>query len=115
MLTVYGIPNCDKIKKTLNQLKQSGVDYDLYNFKKELPSKDIIMRWHQYLGDWPVNKRGTTYRKIKDNFEMSSDAEKIDLIINNSSVIIRPIVEKKGRIISIGNMKEINDYLKNII
>ncbi len=114
MIVVYGIRNCDKVKKTLNKLRQLTTDYNLYDFKKKPPTSDLILKWQNHFGDWPINKRGTTYRKIKESFEASSESNKINLIISNSSVIIRPIIEKQGKIISIGNMSEIESYLDEI-
>ncbi len=102
MYTLYGIPNCDTIKKTKKFLDENGVAYDFVNFKKVAPTAKNIKLWHSYLGDMPVNKRGTTFRKSKDDFEKSSDVNKIKLLIENSSAIKRPILEKEGSVMAVG-------------
>lgn len=102
MYTLYGIPNCDTIKKTKTFLDGKGVSYDFVNFKKSAPTAKNIKLWQNYLGDMPVNKRGTTFRKIKDDFEESTDTKKIKLLIDNSSAIKRPILEKDGSVMAIG-------------
>ena len=102
MIDIFGIPNCDKVKKTLEILQEVNISYLFVDFKKVSPTKEQIINWRKHLDDWPVNKRGTTYRKFKDKFTKASDTEKIDLLVNNSSMIPRPIVEKNGKILKIG-------------
>ena len=102
MIDIFGIPNCDKDKKTLEILQEVNISYLFVDFKKVSPTKEQIINWRKHLDDWPVNKRGTTYRKFKDKFAKASDTEKIDLLVNNSSMIPRPIVEKNGKILKIG-------------
>lgn len=108
MLTVYGIPNCDKMKKVFKMLEASNIEYSLYNYKKNKPTKELLEKWKKVDGEWPVNKRGTTYRKIKDAFELATDKEKCQLLIDNSSMIKRPIVENDNKIISIGDLDSLN-------
>ena len=102
MLKVYGISNCDKVKKTLNKLKESGIDFEFYNFKKQAPMVKHIQNWKKEFGDWPINKRGTTYRKLKSDFEDLSAKDKALFICSNSSMIIRPIFEVHDKLIMIG-------------
>jgi len=115
VLTVYGISNCDKIKKLINQLKETGFEFEFYNYKKNPPTEKLILKWKNYLNDWPINKRGTTYRKLKDVFELADDDKKIELIIQNSSMIKRPIVEHQSSIVSIGDLIEFEKFLKKKI
>ena len=103
MLIVYGIKNCDKVKKLLRELKEFKIEFEFYDYKKLPPSEKIIKRWGEYLGELPVNKRGTTYRKVKDEYESSEFDQKINLIIENSSLIKRPIVELESEVIEIGH------------
>lgn len=97
MYTVYGIKNCDTVKKALKFLDDNNVAYEFVDFKKMPPTKDLISRWKTFMGDWPVNKKGPTYRKIKDDFEAATEAKRIALLIESSSAIKRPLVEKKGK------------------
>ncbi len=92
-MKVYGIKNCDTVKKALKFLDEKSVDYEFIDFKKTPPTKTLIKKWAKELGDLPVNKRGTTFRKFKEDYESGSKEEKINLLVENSSAIKRPIVE----------------------
>lgn len=106
MLTVYGIKNCDTMKKAFNHLQDMDLDYDLFDFKKETPTAAKVKEWKKQLGDWPVNTRGTTYRKIKEQFESATDAQKVRLILDNLSAIKRPILEKNNKVVLLGYKKD---------
>ncbi len=97
MYTVYGIKNCDTIKKTLKYLDEHAIAYEFVDFKKTPPTKEFIARWKDFLKDWPVNRRGPTFRKIKDDFESANDTQRTALLLESSSAIKRPLLEKKGK------------------
>lgn len=99
---LFGIPNCDTVKKVRAYLAQQELAYDFVDFKKSPPTPKDIERWKQFVQDWPVNTKGPTYRKIKDSFEAAGEAEKIKLLIENSSAIRRPILEASGKVVAIG-------------
>jgi len=101
-MKVYGIKNCDTVKKALKKLDSSGVDYEFVDFKKTPPTKELIKKAQNFLGELPVNKRGTTFRKFKDDYEAASEAVQVKLLIENSSAIKRPLVEVKNKIIAVG-------------
>ena len=102
MYKVYGIKNCDTVKKALKKLEQQKITYDFVDFKKSPPTKELILGWKTFMGDWPVNTKRPTYRKIKDDFEKASDSKKVTLLIESSSAIKRPIIEKNGKTIFAG-------------
>ena len=102
MYQMYGIPNCDTVKKAIKALEAKNIEFEFINFKKTPPTNAQIKGWKEQLGDYPVNTKGPTYRKIKEEFEMATAAQKIKLLIENSSAIKRPILEKNGKMISIG-------------
>ncbi len=93
-MKVYGIKNCDTVKKALKYLDAKGVSYDFVDFKKTPPTKDDLKRWDAAFGELPANKRGPTFRKIKEEFEGATKTQQISLLIENSSAIKRPILEK---------------------
>ena len=95
-MKVYGIKNCDTVKKALKFLNESELEYEFIDFKKVSPTVSDIKRWKKSLGELPVNKRGTTFRKIKEEFESATEAQKIQLLVDNSSAIKRPVVEAEG-------------------
>lgn len=106
MYKIYGIPNCNTVKKALNYLDHKGFQYDFVNFKKTPPTKTQIQEWKKAFGDWPVNKKGPTYRKIKEEFEAASAAEKKELLTQTTSAIKRPILEKDGEVLCFGFNEE---------
>jgi len=111
MITMYGIPNCDTVKKAKKALEASGVEYEFVDFKKTKPSKKNLKEWKAFFGEWPINKRGTTYRKLKEEFDGASDAGLVDLMIENTSVIKRPVLEKNGKVLCLGFDKEVFEKL----
>jgi arsenate reductase len=112
VITMYAIPNCDTVKKARNYLEQKKVSYEFVDFKKTLPTKDQIERWQTFMGELPVNKKGLTYKKVKDEYEALTPKAKIDFIIQNTSMIKRPILEKTGKTIAMGFDPENYDQLK---
>lgn len=102
MIQMYGIPNCDTVKKARKFLEAKGVEYTFFNFKKEAPNKTMLKRWKSFFGELPANKRGPTFRKIKEEYESANAAGKEALLLENLSAIKRPILEKDGKVLAIG-------------
>ena len=112
MYKIYGIPNCNTVKKALTHLDSKGLKYEFINFKKQAPVKNDIKSWKEAFGDWPVNQKGPTYRKIKEEFEAANAAAKYKLLETTTSAIKRPILEKNGKVIHFGYDEEIYNKLK---
>ena len=110
MVTIYGIKNCDTVKKAIKLLESNNTEYDFVDFKKEGVTKTKVLNWKKAVGDWPINKRGTTFRKIKDQWENANDEHKLMLIVNNSSLIKRPVLEYKNKVV-LGFDQELYDSL----
>lgn len=102
MYKLYGIPNCNTVKKAQNHLEKLNIEYEFINFKKTPPTKDLLKLWKDAFGDWPVNKKGPTYRKIKEEFEAASSAQKYNILIETTSAIKRPILMKKDKVLAFG-------------
>ena len=96
-ITIYGIKSCSTMKKAFTKLDELGVSYDFHDYKKQGIDKESVQRWIDELGIGKVlNKRGTTWRKLTDEQKQAADANvnnAIDLLIENTSMIKRPIVE----------------------
>ena len=96
-ITIYGIKSCSTMKKAFTKLDELGVSYDFHDYKKQGIDKESLQRWVDELGiDKVLNKRGTTWRKLTDEQKQAADANidtAIDLLIENTSMIKRPIVE----------------------
>ena len=105
-MKLYGIPNCDTVKKVRALLEEKGVDYEFVNFKKTPPTKSLIKMTKSFLGELPVNKRGTTFRKIKEEYEEASAGGKVDLLIQEPSAIKRPILLSGDKVLAVGKTGE---------
>ena len=96
-LTIYGIKSCSTMKKAFTKLDELGVNYNFHDYKKQGIDKESVHRWVNELGiDKVLNKRGTTWRKLTDEQKQAADSDvdnAIDLLIENTSMIKRPIVE----------------------
>lgn len=96
-ITIYGIKSCSTMKKAFTKLNELGVSYDFHDYKKQGIDKESVQRWVDSLGiDKVLNKRGTTWRKLDDSQKQAADSDvdkAIDLLVENTSMIKRPIIE----------------------
>ncbi|MET0320356.1 MAG: ArsC family reductase [Duganella sp.] len=98
-ITLYGIPNCDTVKKARTWLTGQQHDFTFHDFKKQGLTRDIVAGWLQQLSrDVLVNKKGTTWRALSDERKASivDDEAAIALMLENPSVIKRPVLDKDG-------------------
>jgi arsenate reductase len=97
--TLYGIPNCDTVKKARTWLADHGQDVEFHDFKKQGLTREILAAWLQQL-DWEVlvNRKGTTWRKLSDaqRAAVVDKASALELMLENPSVIKRPVLVGKG-------------------
>lgn len=95
MTTLYGIPNCDTVKKARVRLAGRGVDYTFHDYKKAGVDEAALDRWIARVGWEPLlNRAGTTFRKLSDADRADIDAAKARaLMIAHPSLIKRPVVE----------------------
>ncbi len=95
MITLYGIPNCDTVKKARTWLDQAGLSYRFHDFKKAGLDAATIGGWLQQVS-WEtlVNKKGTTWRGLSDETKASvMDADSATtLMLAQTSVIKRPVL-----------------------
>ena len=98
MIHVYGIPNCDTVKKARQWLDAQGLDYTFHDYKKEGADPEKLAVWIDAEGvDTVLNRRGTTWRKLSDDQKADLDAAKaVALLQANPSMIKRPVVEHLG-------------------
>ncbi len=96
-IIIYGIKSCSTMKKAFTKLDELGVIYDFHDYKKQGIEKESVQRWVDGLGiDKVLNKRGTTWRKLDDSQKQAADSDvdkAIDLLVENTSMIKRPIIE----------------------
>ncbi|HUO97689.1 MAG TPA: arsenate reductase [Rhizomicrobium sp.] len=94
--TIYGIKNCDTVKKAFAWLDQHRVAYDFHDYKKLGVTKAQLVKWCRAAG-WEIvlNRAGPTFRKLPDAAKQNLNLEKaIALMLGNPSMIKRPILEK---------------------
>jgi arsenate reductase (glutaredoxin) len=95
-ITLYGIPNCDTVKKARAWLSQQRVEYQFHDFKKQGVPSARLDRWIEELG-WEklVNRNGTTWRKLPVDVQgrVTDAASAAQVMRENVSVIKRPVVE----------------------
>ncbi|MCW8108799.1 ArsC family reductase [Alteromonas ponticola] len=98
MTTIFGIPNCDTIKKAKKWLNEHQIDYDFHDYRKDGVTIDWLNSVEPHLG-WEVmlNKRGTTFRQLEEEDKQNMDKEKALLLLAKYPAMIkRPIVEHTG-------------------
>jgi arsenate reductase (glutaredoxin) len=97
-VTLYGIPNCDTVKKARSWLDAHGISYVFHDYKKAGADPAKLAHWCGVAG-WEVvlNRAGTTFKKLPDGDKADLDAAKaITLMLAQPSMIKRPIVEHDG-------------------
>ncbi len=100
-VTIYGIKNCDTMKKARAALDGAGVDYAFHDYKTAGISRDKLQAWMAQVG-WEklVNKAGTTFRKLPEAERADLDEGKaVALMLAHPSLIKRPVLEARGRLL----------------
>ncbi|MGM9479741.1 ArsC family reductase [Roseateles sp. NT4] len=95
MITVYGIPNCDTVKKARTWLADQGLEVTFHDFKKQGVPAELLPAWLKAFGrDKLINRTGTTWRKLDDATQAAvvDDASATALMLEQASVIKRPVV-----------------------
>ncbi len=98
-ITIFGIKNCDTMKKARDWLEAEGVAYDFHDYKTAGIDRAHLESWVKELG-WEavLNRAGTTFRKLPDAARENLDAEKaIALMLEQPSMIKRPILDLGDR------------------
>jgi arsenate reductase (glutaredoxin) len=94
-ITIYGIKNCDTMKKARAWLDKHGVDYAFHDYKTAGIERERLERWEKKVG-WEalLNRAGTTFRKLSDKDKQVGDAKKaIALMLDQPSMIKRPVLD----------------------
>ena len=100
MITIYGIPNCDTMKKARTWLGAHKVAYAFHDYKKAGIDKDVLEGWVKKVG-WEVllNRAGTTFKKLPDvDKDNVTEKKAIALMLAQPSMIKRPVLEAKGKL-----------------
>ena len=114
MMHVYGVKNCNTVKKALTWLDEHRIAYTFHDFKKEGVSSDKLEGWEKQIGWEPlVNKRGTTWRKLSPEAQSAVvDAASANALMQEkTSVIRRPVIESPRGVIVGFDAAEYEDKL----
>ncbi len=99
-ITVYGIANCDSMKKARKWLNKHNIEFLFHDYKKQAPDTALIAEFFEQL-PWEqvVNKRGTTYRALSDETKQQLNATNaIPLLLGSPSMIKRPILRVNDKL-----------------
>lgn len=101
-ITIYGIKNCDTMKKARTWLDKHGIDYNFHDYKAEGIEKDRLATWSKEVG-WEtlLNRAGTTFRKLPDDQkEGLTEKKALALMLEQPSMIKRPVLDLgRGRLL----------------
>jgi len=104
-MKLYGIPNCNTVKKSRDWLKQHHIEVEFHDFKKLGLDTNIAQNWLKQT-DWTklVNRSGMTWRKLTEERKqlVQNAPTALALMQEKTSVIKRPILEKNGKILHLG-------------
>lgn len=93
MIEVYGIKNCDKIRKTKKWLTDNEIEYEFFDLKKEPLTHEELEEFVHRVGlDTLVNKRGMTWRKLGLKDKNLSDDELFEQLLEHQTMIKRPVL-----------------------
>lgn len=95
MVTLYGIQNCDTVRKARHWLDKNGVEYSFHDLRKDGLNTELVSTWSSTLG-WKslINKRGMTWRQLPDNENQDIDENKaINLMTSHPTLIKRPLLD----------------------
>lgn len=101
-IIIYGIPNCDTIKKTTAWFSKHKIAFEFHNYKKDGIEQTKLTSWCAQVGwEMLLNKKGTTWKKVADEFDGKKITEKtaIRLMLEHNSMIKRPVIETGKQII----------------
>ncbi len=114
-VTIYGIRNCDTMKKARTWLEEQNIDYAFHDYKKEGLDEATLDRflghvaWEQLL-----NRNGTTFRKLPEEVRANVDGEKARaLMLEQPSMVKRPVLEKDGACLIGFKPEQYADFFKS--
>jgi Spx/MgsR family transcriptional regulator len=95
MVKIYGIPNCDTMKKARQWLNEHYIEYEFHDYKKAGLEKQMLSSWIEHLG-WEalLNKRSTSWRQLDEQIKSNlNESTAIEVMLQNPSIIKRPLLD----------------------
>jgi arsenate reductase len=99
-ITLFGIPNCDTVKKARTWLEEEAIPFVFHNFKKDGLSQAQVELWLEKIDlNTIINRKGTSWRALTDEQKSQADnrVEAIALLLANPSLIKRPVLQIKSK------------------
>jgi Spx/MgsR family transcriptional regulator len=104
-MKLYGIPNCDTVKKARAALAARSIAYEFHDFKKHGVTEDLLADWLQQVG-WQklLKKTGPTWGKLPQEVKdgITDNASALALMLQQPNVIKRPVLVKAGKVLATG-------------
>jgi arsenate reductase len=104
-MIIYGIKNCDTVKKAVAWLTAHRIDFEFHDYKTRGIDAKSLQRWADQVG-WEtlLNKRGTSWRKLSEAEQsgITTPAAAFELMQAKPSVIKRPLIEREGKVLVVG-------------
>ena len=99
-ITMFGIPNCDTIKKAKKWLEAEGIEFEFHDYRKQGINTELVTNFCSELGwELVLNKRGTTYRQLPQEQKDTLTEEKaVALLVEQPAMIKRPILKVDGKL-----------------
>lgn len=97
MTKIYGIKNCDTVKKARTWLESENISFEFHDFRTDGLTEDMVNYWLEHL-DWEklLNKRSTSYRQLDEKVKGSLNAKTVvPVLLDNPTLIKRPVLETK--------------------
>jgi Spx/MgsR family transcriptional regulator len=98
---LYGIKNCDTMKKALNWVAERNIEHVFHDYKKEGVDRSKLVEWCKVVG-WKslINTKGTTWKKLTPEQQaVTAQGQAVALMMENPSLIRRPVVEVNGQLL----------------
>jgi arsenate reductase len=112
-MIVYGIKNCDTVKKSLQWMKGKNIAFEFHDYKAKGISEKKMKEWSKQVS-WEslLNKKGTTWRQLDDSVKakITNESAAIALMMEKTSIIKRPLIEKDDKVLVLGFDEK--EYLK---
>ncbi len=100
MITLYGINNCDTVKKAQKWLQQQNINFTFHDFKKQGLSEELLTKF-VHLGDWStlLNKRSTTFRQLPDEIKNNlTDEVVFNAVLEHPTLLKRPLLQMNNHL-----------------
>jgi len=98
VITIYGIKNCDTVRKALKWVEEQGIESQFHDFRKDPVGADQVKSWMDAVGpEVLINKRGATYRKLEDAEKERLEGEGVCALLSEQPTLMkRPVFDLDG-------------------